>query len=76
MTEEDISSTEGHVIVKRISTLGTKLELSENSEVSVTDVSVSRICDSVAGAALGKGVLGVFSHLRKYCARRGTGLGE
>ena len=50
--------------VKRIPALDTKLQLIENSEVSLIEVSVSRICDSTTGAALGKSAFGgVFSHL-------------
>lgn len=44
--------------VKRIPALDTKLQLIENSEVSLVEVSVSRICDSTTGAALGKSAFG------------------
>lgn len=44
--------------VKRIPALDTKLQLIENSDVSLVEVSVSRICDSTTGAALGKSAFG------------------
>lgn len=50
------------LMVKRILVLDTKLELRENSEVSLIKASVSRVSDSVTGTSLGKSTPWESSH--------------
>lgn len=57
-----ISSIEDLLMVKRIPALDTRLELRENSEVSLIKISVSRTHDSMTGTSLGKSAPWESSH--------------
>lgn len=60
-TEVDISSNENRFMVKRVPALDTKWAFPEKL-VSLTEISVSRIYDSMTGAALGDRVFWESSH--------------